>query len=97
MQLLVPQCNNERSKYLQTADSNRLAVRYNPINRCINQYIVNKKKKNIPSIQTTFQLQKAEPYNPIWTISDLYLPIVGYYDRAKFRADDFSRSGRVRV
>jgi hypothetical protein len=30
-------------------------------------------------------------------ISDLYLPTVGYYARAKFRADHFSRSGGVRV
>jgi hypothetical protein len=34
----------------------------------------------------------------MWTISDLYLPIiVGYYGRAKFRVDHFGRSGRVRV
>jgi hypothetical protein len=39
----------------------------------------------------------AEPYNPIWTISDLFLPIVGYYACAKFRADHSSRSGGVRV
>jgi hypothetical protein len=39
----------------------------------------------------------AEPYNPIWTTSDLYFPIVGYYDRAKFRVDHFSRSGGGRV
>jgi hypothetical protein len=37
--------------------------------------------------------RRAEPYNPIWTISDLYLPIAGFYDRA----DHFSRSGGVRV
>jgi hypothetical protein len=41
--------------------------------------------------------RRAELSDPIWTISDLYLPIVGYYDRAKFRADYFSRSGEVRV
>jgi hypothetical protein len=37
-----------------------------------------------------------EPCNSNWTISNLYLPIVGYCDRAKFRAD-FSRSGGVHV
>jgi hypothetical protein len=40
--------------------------------------------------------RRAGPYSPIWTISDLYLSIVGYYDRAKFRADHFNCSG-VRV
>jgi hypothetical protein len=34
--------------------------------------------------------------DPIWTISDLYLPIVGYYVCTKFRADHFSRSGGIR-
>jgi hypothetical protein len=33
----------------------------------------------------------------IWNISDLFLPIVGYYDCAKFRVDHFSRSVGVRV
>jgi hypothetical protein len=41
--------------------------------------------------------RRTEPFNPIWSIPDLYLPIVGYYDRAKFRADHFSRSGGDRV
>jgi hypothetical protein len=46
----------------------------------------------------TFQRdRRADPYNPIWTISNLYLPIVGYYDSAKFRVDHFSCSGGVHV
>ena len=38
----------------------------------------------------------AEPFCPIWTISETYLSIDGNYGRAKFRADCFSRSGGVR-
>ena len=44
----------------------------------------------------TLKGRRAEPFCPIWTISEIYLPIDGYYDRAKFRADRFSRSGGVR-
>ena len=40
---------------------------------------------------------RAEPLCPIWTISDLYFPIDGYYDRSKCCADHFSRSGGVRA
>jgi hypothetical protein len=39
--------------------------------------------------------RRTEPYYTIWSISDLYLAIVGYYDRAKFCADHFSRLGGV--
>jgi hypothetical protein len=45
----------------------------------------------------TSNSRRPETYDPIWTISDLYLPIVGYYDRAKFCADHFSRSGGGRL
>jgi hypothetical protein len=41
--------------------------------------------------------RRAETYDPIWTILDLYLPTVGCYERDKFRSDHFSRSGGFRV
>jgi hypothetical protein len=58
--------------------------------------LANKVNKEILNSDFEHHLRK-QPYNPIWTISYLYFPIVGYYDRAKFRADHFSRSGGVTI
>jgi hypothetical protein len=92
-------CNIESSKYLQTADSNSLAVGYNPFNSCllINKQLINQIKYFFYSNNIETSKGRRATDNPIWTISVLYFPIVGYYDRVKFHADYFSRSGGVRV
>ena len=50
-----------------------------------------------PGLIVPLKGRRAELFCPIWAISEIYLPIDGYYDRAKFRTDCFRRSGGVRV